>query len=38
LWTQAALDQKLGAMLRMHETAFQEWGAVPEEILYDRSD
>jgi transposase len=20
----------------MHEAAFQEWGAVPEEILYDR--
>jgi transposase len=20
----------------MHETAFQEWGSVPEEILYDR--
>jgi len=22
--------------LRMHESAFREWGAVPEEILYDR--
>jgi len=36
LWAQAALDQKLGTLLRMHEAAFQEWGAVPEEILYDR--
>jgi len=32
----AATDQKLGTLLRMHESAFQEWGAVPEEILYDR--
>jgi transposase len=23
-------------MLRMHEAVFQEWGAVPEEILCDR--
>jgi transposase len=36
LWAQAALDQKLGTLLRMHEGAFSEWGAVPEEILYDR--
>lgn len=36
LWTQAALDQTLGTLLRMHEGAFTEWGAVPEEILYDR--
>jgi transposase len=36
LWAQAALDQKLGTLLRMHEAAFQAWGAVPEEILYDR--
>ena len=36
LWAQAALDQKLGTLLRMHEAAFQEWGAIPEEILYDR--
>jgi transposase len=36
MWAQAALDQKLGTLLRMHEAAFQEWGAVPEEILYDR--
>ena len=32
----AATDQKLGTLLRMHELAFQQWGAVPEEILYDR--
>lgn len=36
LWAQAALDQRLGTLLRMHEGAFLEWGAVPEEILYDR--
>lgn len=36
LWAQSALDQKLGTLLRMHEAAFEEWGAVPEEILYDR--
>jgi len=33
---EAATDQKLGTLLRMHEVAFQEWGGVPEEILYDR--
>jgi transposase len=32
----AATDQKLGTLLRMHEAAFMEWGAVPQEILYDR--
>ena len=36
MWSQGALDQKLGTLLRMHEGAFQEWGAVPDEILYDR--
>ncbi len=36
MWAQAALDQKLGTLLRMHEAAFREWGAIPEEILYDR--
>lgn len=36
MWAQAALDQKLGTLLKMHEGAFQQWGAVPEEILYDR--
>jgi transposase len=33
---EAATDQKLGTLLRMHEAAFQELGGVPEEILYDR--
>ena len=33
---EAAADQKLGTLLRMHEAAFQELGGVPEEILYDR--
>jgi transposase len=32
----AALDQKLGTLLRMHEEAFRELGGVPQEILYDR--
>jgi transposase len=32
----AALEQKLGTLLRLHEEAFQEIGGVPEEILYDR--
>jgi transposase len=32
----AATDQKPGTLLRMHEMAFRCWGAVPEEILYDR--
>jgi len=33
---EAATDQKLGTLLRMHEQAFVELGGVPEEILYDR--
>ncbi|HEY2011858.1 MAG TPA: IS21 family transposase [Bryobacteraceae bacterium] len=33
---EAATDQKLGTLLRMHEAAFRELGGVPEEILYDR--
>jgi transposase len=33
---EAALDQKLGTLLRLHEQAFQQLGGVPEEILYDR--
>lgn len=33
----SALDQKLRTLLRMHESAFYEWGAVPDEILYDRT-
>ena len=36
MWAQAALDQRLGTLLRMHEAAFEEWEGVPEEILYDR--
>jgi transposase len=33
---EAAVDQKLGTLLRMHEEAFRQLGGVPEEILYDR--
>jgi len=33
---EAALDQKIGTLLRMHEEAFRQLGGVPEEILYDR--
>ena len=33
---EAALNQKLGTLLRMHEEAFRQMGGVPEEILYDR--
>jgi len=36
MMAEAATDQKLGTLLRMHESAFRQWGAVPEEILYDR--
>lgn len=36
MMAEAATDQKLGTLLRMHETAFEELGGVPEEILYDR--
>jgi transposase len=36
MMARAATDQKLGTLLRMHELAFQQWGCVPEEILYDR--
>lgn len=36
MMARAGLDQKLGTLLRMHEAAFNEWGGVPEEILYDR--
>jgi transposase len=36
MMAEAATDQKLGTLLRMHETAFRQWGAVPAEILYDR--
>jgi transposase len=36
MYAMAALNQKLGTLLRMHERAFEELGGVPEEILYDR--
>ncbi len=36
LMAAAATDQKLGTLLRMHEAVFEQWGGVPEEILYDR--
>jgi transposase len=36
MMAEAATDQKLGTLLRMHEAAFHELGGVPEEILYDR--
>lgn len=36
LMAEAATDQKLGTLLRLHEAAFREMGGVPEEILYDR--
>jgi len=36
MMAEAALNQKLGTLLRMHEEAFRQVGGVPEEILYDR--
>ena len=36
MMAEAAVDQKLGTLLRMHEEAFRQSGGVPEEILYDR--
>jgi transposase len=36
MMAEAAIDQKLGTLLRMHEEAFWQLGGVPEEILYDR--
>ena len=36
MMAEASTKQKLGRLLRMHEAAFYEWGAVPDEILYDR--
>jgi transposase len=36
IMAEAALDQKLGTLLKMHEEAFRQLGGVPEEILYDR--
>ncbi len=32
----AALNQKLGTLLRMHEQAFEQLGGIAREILYDR--
>jgi transposase len=36
MMAEAAVDQKLGTLLRMHEEAFRQLGGVREEILYDR--
>lgn len=36
MMAEAALDQTLGTLLRMHEEAFRQLSGVPEEILYDR--
>jgi transposase len=36
MMAEAAWDQKLGTLFRMHEEAFRQLGGVPEEILYDR--
>jgi transposase len=33
----AATDQKLGTLMWLHESAFEEWGGVPEKILYGRA-
>jgi transposase len=38
LFAAAATDQKQGTLLRMHGAAFYEWGAVADEILYDRTN
>jgi transposase len=36
MMAEAALNQKLGTLLRMHEEAFRQLGGVPRELLYDR--
>lgn len=36
MMAEAATGQRLGTLLRMHESAFRQWASVPEEILYDR--
>jgi len=36
LFADAATDQTLGTLLRLHERAFEQLGGVPQEILYDR--
>lgn len=35
LFCDAATDQKLGSLLRLHEEAFEFLGGIPHEILYD---
>ena len=35
MMAEAALDQKLGTLLWLHEEAFRQLGGVPQEILYD---
>ena len=35
MMAEAALDQKLGTLLRLHEEAFRQLRGVPREILYD---
>ena len=36
MMAEAALEQTLPVLVRMHEEAFRQLGGVPEEILYDR--
>jgi transposase len=36
MMAEAALNQKLGTLPRMHEEAFRQLGGVPRELLYDR--
>jgi transposase len=36
MMAEAATDQRLGTLLRMHESAFRQWGSAPEEILHHR--
>jgi transposase len=36
LMAEAALAQKLGTLLRLHEEALRQLGGIPREILYDR--
>jgi transposase len=36
LYAEAATDQKLATLLRLHERAFDAMDGVPEEVLYDR--
>jgi transposase len=35
IFADLATDQRLGTLMKMHETAFEELGGVPREILYD---